>query len=202
MRSMKEKPYHHGDLRRALVDASIGLIDESGLDGFTLREVARRAEVSHTAPYRHFQNKDDLLATVAEQGFTDLSRAVEEAVARVRLPLDRLRRSGVAYVTFALQHTAHFRVMFGVALDPERHASARAAAEESFNALVSIVAECQAAGELSPGETRKKARIAWSLVHGIAHLVIGRQILIRTPEEVTRFVGPATDSLVDGLRNR
>jgi AcrR family transcriptional regulator len=158
--------------------------------------------VSHTAPYRHFQNKDDLLATVAEQGFTDLSRAVQEAVARVRLPLDRLRRSGVAYVTFALQHTAHFRVMFGVALDPERHASARAAAEQSFDALVSIVAECQAARELSPGETRKKARIAWSLVHGIAHLVIGRQILIRTPEEVNRFVGPATDSLVDGLRNR
>jgi AcrR family transcriptional regulator len=200
MRSMAEKPYHHGDLRRALVDASIGLISESGLDGFTLREAARRASVSHTAPYRHFRDKDDLLAAVAEQGFTDLSRSVDEAVARVRLPLDRLRKSGVAYVSFALEHTAHFRVMFGVALDPERHASARAAAEKSFEALVNIVGECQAAGDLSPGKTRKKARIAWSLVHGIAHLVIGRQLLIGTPEEVNRFVNSATEALVEGLR--
>jgi hypothetical protein len=106
----------------------------------------------------------------------------------------------VAYVSFALEHTAHFRVMFGVALDPERHASARAAGEKSFEALVNIVGECQAAGDLSPGKTRKKARIAWSLVHGIAHLVIGRQLLIGTAEEVNRFVNSATEALVEGLR--
>jgi AcrR family transcriptional regulator len=196
---MEEKPYHHGDLRRALVDASIGLIAESGPDGFTLREVARRAKVSHTAPYRHFQDKSDLLAAVAEQGFTDLHRAVSDAVAQVRKPLDRLRRSGAAYVSFALEHTAHFRVMFSAELDPKRHASARAAAEMAFEALVSVVAECQAADVLSAGDTRKKARIAWSLVHGIAHLAIGRQLLIRTREEVTRFVDSATEALVEGL---
>jgi AcrR family transcriptional regulator len=199
---MDEKTYHHGDLRRALVDASIGLIAESGPEGFTLREVARRANVSHSAPYRHFQDKSDLLAAVAEQGFNDLFQAVTDAVARGRSPLERLRRSGAAYVTFAIEHTAHFRVMFGTELDAEKHPSARAAGEKAFGALVAVVAECQAAGALSPGETRKKARIAWSLVHGIAHLAIGRQLLIRSPEEVRRFVDSATEALVQGVRTK
>ncbi len=196
---MGEKPYHHGDLRRALIDASVRLIGESGPDGFTLREVARRAQVSHAAPYRHFRDKSDLLAAVAEQGFADLRLAVAGAVAHGRTPLERLRRSGAAYVTFALEHTAHFRVMFGVALDPGRHASARATAEAAFEDLVAVVAECQSAGVLAAGQTRKKARVAWSLVHGIAHLTIGRQLLLRTREDVARFVGSATDALVGGL---
>jgi AcrR family transcriptional regulator len=199
MGPMGEKPYHHGDLRRALIDASVRLIGESGPDGFTLREVARRAQVSHAAPYRHFRDKSDLLAAVAEQGFADLRLAVAGAVAQGRTPPERLRRSGAAYVTFALEHTAHFRVMFGVELDPERHASARATAEAAFEDLVAVVAECQSAGVLAAGQTRKKARVAWSLVHGIAHLTIGRQLLLRTREDVARFVGSATDALVEGL---
>jgi AcrR family transcriptional regulator len=196
---MEAKPYHHGDLRRALIDASIDLIRESGPDGFTLREVARRARVSHTAPYRHFQDKSDLLAAVAEQGFTDLRLAVEQAVALPGLALDRFYRSGAAYVNFALQHTAHFRVMFGMELGAERHASARAAAEQAFESLVTVVAACQEANDLAPGETRKKARIAWSLVHGIAHLAIGRQLLLQTPREVERFIESATNMLIQGI---
>jgi len=196
---MVAKPYHHGDLRRALIDASIGLIGESGPDGLTLREVARRAKVSHTAPYRHFQDKSDLLAAVAEQGFTDLRQAMDEAVAAVKPPLERLRRCGAAYVTFALERTAHFRVMFGTELDAERHPSARAAAEQAFEALVAVVAACQEAKILSIEKTRTKARFAWSLVHGIAHLAIGRQLLLETEDEVVRFVDAATAALVDGL---
>jgi AcrR family transcriptional regulator len=199
---MDEKPYHHGDLRRALIDASIDLIGETGPDGLTLREVARRANVSHTAPYRHFRDKSDLLAAVAEQGFTDLSQAVAEAVAAAKLPLERLRRCGIAYVAFALQRTAHFRVMFGTELDAERHPSARIAAEQSFEALVRVVAECQETNVLSAGDTRKKARFAWSLVHGIAHLAIGRQLLLKSEEDVVRFVGAATAALVEGLGRR
>jgi AcrR family transcriptional regulator len=196
---MKEKPYHHGDLRRALVDASIELIGATGPDGLTLREVARRAQVSHTAPYRHFRDKNDLLAAVAEQGFTDLRQALAEALAGVKNPLDRLRQSGAAYVNFALAHTAHFRVMFGAELDARQYPSARLAAEQAFQALVDVVAECQAARALSPGETRKKALIAWSLVHGIAHLAIGRQLALKGPTEIERFVTDATKALVDGL---
>jgi AcrR family transcriptional regulator len=199
---MEKKPYHHGNLRQVLIEASIALIAESGPDGLNLREVARRAKVSHTAPYRHFQDKSDLLAAVAEQGFVDLRQAVEKAAPPTKLPLDRLRLSGIAYVTFALERTAYFRTMFGTELDPERHATARKAAEAAFGALVTVVAACQETNSLSTGETRKKARIAWSLVHGIAHLAIGRQLLIATREDVARFVGSATDALVEGLGGR
>jgi AcrR family transcriptional regulator len=196
---MVAKPYHHGDLRRALIDASIGLIGESGPNGLTLREVARRAKVSHTAPYRHFQDKSDLLAAVAEQGFTDLRRAVDEALAGITTPLDRLRHCGAAYVTFALERTAHFRVMFGTELDAERHPTARAAADRAFEALVEVIAECQEAKVLAPEKTRTKARFAWSLVHGIADLTIGRQLLLETKDEVVRFVDAATAALIEGL---
>jgi AcrR family transcriptional regulator len=196
---MVAKPYHHGDLRRALIEASISLIGESGPDALTLREVARRAKVSHTAPYRHFHDKNDLLAAVAEQGFTDLRVAMGEAIAGVTTQLDRLRHCGIAYVMFALERTAHFRVMFGTELDAGRHPNARAAAERAFEALVAVIAECQEAKVLAPEKTRTKARFAWSLVHGIAHLTIGRQLLLQTEDEVVRFVDAATAALVEGL---
>src|SRR5262245_19170606 len=116
---MKEKPYHHGNLRAALVDAATGLIEERGPDGFTLREVARRARVSQAAPYRHFKDRNDLLAAVVEQGFQGLLEAMTEAAAASVSPLERLRRSGAAYLTFALGRTAHFQVMFRMEPDPE-----------------------------------------------------------------------------------
>jgi AcrR family transcriptional regulator len=199
MNLMRKKPYHHGNLRRTLIDASIALMGESGPEAVTLREVASRAKVSHTAPYRHFAEKNDLFAAVAEQGFTELRKAVEEAAPPEKPPLERLHLSGSAYVSFALERTAHFRVMFSAELDPEKHPAARAAAEAAFEALVTVIHACQEARVLSAGETRKKARFAWSLVHGIAHLAIGRQLLIQTREEVVRFVGGATESLVNGL---
>jgi len=198
---MPAKPYHHGNLRQALIDAAIGLIQESGPEGFTLREVARRAHVSHTAPYRHFRDKNDLLAAVAEQGFTDLSRAMAEA-ARGAKALDRLQRLGVAYVTSAVEHPAHFRVMFGMQLDPKAHPAAWVAGQEAFQALVSAVTTCQEANVLPKGHTLTLARVAWSLVHGIAQLAIGRLLPLRTRRELTGFVNLASRSLAGGLSDK
>ena len=197
---MKSRPYHHGDLRRALINAAIVLVEETGPDGFTLREVARRARVSHTAPYRHFHDKNDLLAAVAEQGFTDLRAAMAKAIGPARTPLQRLQRCGAAYVAFALERTAHFRVMFGSSLDACRQPLARTAAELAFADLMTVVAACQQADVLPRADTCGKARLAWSLVHGIAHLAIGRQLPLKAPEEIASFVASATNSLIDGLR--
>src|SRR5262245_19733670 len=99
----RRKPYHHGNLRKALLDAAIGLIAEVGPTAFTLREVARRAGVSHNAPYRHFQAKEDLMAAVATEGYRELTAAMLHAAKGQPNAVDRLKRAGLGYVTFALR---------------------------------------------------------------------------------------------------
>src|ERR1700683_623749 len=102
-----KRPYHHVELKQTLLDAAVALIAEVGPQAFTLREVARRAGVSHNAPYRHFKDKEDLLAAVATGGFDRLTRALAAAGPKAS-PLDRLRLSGVAYVDFAMRYPRHF----------------------------------------------------------------------------------------------
>src|ERR1700681_5062026 len=100
---MPRRPYHHGNLREALLQAALRAIADVGPAAFTLREVARRAGVSHNAPYRHFRDKDALLAAVAAQGFRELTRAMREAGERQSKALDKLSQSGLAYVAFAVR---------------------------------------------------------------------------------------------------
>src|ERR1700680_3684519 len=109
---MPRRPYHHGHLRETLLQGAGRAIAELGPAAFTLREVARRAGVSHNAPYRHFRDKDALLAAVAAQGFRELTRAMRKAGERQSKPLDKLKQSGMAYVAFAIRRPDHFTVMF------------------------------------------------------------------------------------------
>src|ERR1039458_9275126 len=107
-----KSPYHRPNLKQSLLDAAVGLIGEVGPQTFTLREVARRAGVSHNAPYRHFRNKDDLLAAVAAQGFDRLTALMQKSSARGKSALERLQLCGSGYVDFALRWPHHFLVMF------------------------------------------------------------------------------------------
>src|SRR5215831_1055457 len=125
----RAKPYHHGNLREALLGAAIRLIAEVGPTAFTLREVARRAGVSHNAPYRHFRDREDLLAAVAAQGFRELTRAMIEAAAGKSDALERLKCAGLGYVTFALRRPEHFTVMFDAPVSKHKHPDSAAAAE-------------------------------------------------------------------------
>jgi AcrR family transcriptional regulator len=193
------KPYHHGNLRSALLDASLALIRKEGLHGFTLREVARRAGVSHTAPYRHFRSRDDLLAAIAEDGFNCLTAKIREAASKRDSPLDRLQMAGIAYVQFGLDRPEEFHVMFSVELDPGIHASARAAAEASFESLLALVVDCRRAGLLSRYEPRTAARIAWAHVHGITELARRRQFGFKTRKEILDFTAIATAALLTGV---
>src|SRR5260370_11616349 len=136
------KPYHHGHLREALLQAAIQLIAEVGPAGFTLREVARRAGVSHNAPYRHFPDREDLLAAVAAQGFRELNEAMLEAVTQHRNSVGRLKRAGLAYVEFALPRPEHFTVMFDAAVSKHRTPDSTRRAEQEFGPLVSLVKSC------------------------------------------------------------
>lgn len=164
--------YHHGDLKRALTDAALSLVADRGPKGFSLTEAARRAGVSAAAPYRHFADKADLLATVAEQGFLDLHAALTAAASRSLDPAAELVGLGRAYVRWALTHPDHYRIMFGAQTSKADHPSLAIASSHAFGDLLAAISRGQAAGMMSGRKPREVAGPLWSLVHGIAVLAI------------------------------
>lgn len=202
----RTKPYHHGDLRRALIDAALDLISGEGVRALSLREVARRAGVSHAAPYRHFADKEALLAAVAEEGFRALQAAMLDRMQRAGGdPLQRLQASGIGYVLFAVQHAAHFRVMFGTARSEQPPSATLAeAGSAAFAVLTEALEAGQQAGVVRPDPVRDLALTAWSLVHGLAMLLVSGQLQDRSPSdaEVERLARMVTENLVRGLAVR
>jgi AcrR family transcriptional regulator len=163
--------YHHGDLRQALIDAALHLIERRGPERFTLREAARLVGVTHTAPYRHFPDKSALLAAVALEGVTGMREAMIAATGDVTDPLARLEALGVAYVSYAVSHPSHFRVMYGTSFDailPELADAKR----QTLVLLLEVVGACQAAGALPASSPQPVAVACWSMVHGLATLLI------------------------------
>ncbi|MFT3922282.1 MAG: TetR/AcrR family transcriptional regulator [Myxococcales bacterium] len=161
--------YHHGDLRRALIEAAERMIETDGPSELTLRQVASRAGVSVAAPYRHFTDKEALLAAVLAKGFRELARCTEEARKGAGSSLAALQSVGLAYVRFAAEHPSIYRLMFGPECDKASHPDLQAAGEEAFGVLLAAIQACHGAGELSgnPGDI---ALASWSLVHGLASL--------------------------------
>ena len=171
--------YHHGDLRRALVRGALELLREGGPAALTLRGAARRAGVSPAAPYRHFKDKRELLAAVAEEGFLDLDRhAAEEIAAAGDDAILRFRQHGLAYVRFAIDHPDHYRVMFGPEIaDKREYAALDAASRAAFDRLYESLRLCQKAGVLPAGDIEPRAVRAWALVHGLASLFMDGQLV-------------------------
>jgi AcrR family transcriptional regulator len=176
-RKTRPKPaYHHGDLRRALIEAALQILTEEQNWKFSLREVARRAGVSHNAPYNHFADKRDLLAEVAALGFAMLRSKLLSAGVRSDRPEDVFVRMGVAYVRFGTQNPAQYRLMFGSELfapDGTRPEAVERASALSRAALRDAVAECARTGVVpglrdDPQRAELAVMAAWSMVHGLA----------------------------------
>lgn len=166
------RAYHHGNLRRALLDAALDLFVERGAFDFTLRELARKAGVTHNAPYRHFTNKSDLLSAVRDEGFAELAKTCRDALADAHGDLRaRVRVLGEAYVRFALAHPHHFRLMLHhVGTDDAAGPSERG---EAFGLLSQALEEARQAGVVRNDlSTRELALGAWALVHGLASLLV------------------------------
>jgi AcrR family transcriptional regulator len=196
-------PYHHGDLRRALIDTALAMVTEEGTWRFTLRELARRAGVSHAAPYNHFADKSALLAEVAALGFQALRRELEEAARRSRSSRHALTGIAVAYVRFGVEHPAHYRLMFGPELaEEERYPVLQQASDATFSTLITALERGQAAGEVRPGSVRDQAVVAWSLVHGLTMLLIDQRLssLGVPTSEAERQAKVAGAALFEGLR--
>jgi len=183
----RRKRYHHGDLRAALLEAALRLVAEVGPTAFTMREVARRAGVSHNAPYRHFRDRNDLMAAVAAQGFRELTQAMAESAAQKTDAVDRLKRAGLGYVSFALRRPEHFTVMFDAPRSKHNNPDSAAAAEQAFGTLMGFVKSGQETGQLPGGDSLQMALLAWTMVHGIAKLAIAGRLPFHTADEVLRF---------------
>jgi AcrR family transcriptional regulator len=159
------RPYHHGDLQRALLAAAAMAIDESGPAALSLRDLARRAGVSHAAPTHHFGDKAGLLTVLATQGFDLLA----DNLAQVRNATGSLLEIGVGYIRFAVDHRAHFEVMFRPELyhpDDPLLVAARQRAGEALQAGLATLPEPPASG----ADAQLAGLAAWSIVHGFATL--------------------------------
>jgi AcrR family transcriptional regulator len=180
-------PYHHGDLRHALIEAAVASIAESGPAGVSLRDLARRVGVSHAAPRHHFGDKAGLLTAVAAVGYARFAARLSDAFRNGSL-LD----VGVAYVRFAIDERPYFEVMFRPDLyhrdDPAVAAPLREVDEIVFGAVRTML------GTATPERVQVAGMTAWALVHGLATLIVGGNLpaeLTADPEALTRAVGAA-----------
>lgn len=173
--------YHHGNLRAELLDAGLTIVEQEGVDAVSLRAVARRARVSHSAPYHHFATKAELLAALAAAGFDRMVVAIQQEMASAVEPLDKLRAVGRGYMRFASENPSVFRMMFRPELTkPSQHPTLQEAEARAFGTLIETIALCQQAGHLPPGDPFELAACAWSGVHGLATLKV-EQLLQETP---------------------
>lgn len=176
-RAPKKKAYHHGDLRRALVDASIAILHEEGAAALTLRSAARRVGVSHAAPKNHFGDVAGLLEAIAVVGFRGLTGAMQAARAEASEPLGRLVGIGEAYVRFATTSPGHFRAMFHPALGERvTDGDLDVASRETFGVLVSSMEEARAAGIVREVDVLEASLAAWTMVHGLSTLAVDRHL--------------------------
>jgi len=175
---MPAKKYHHGDLKNALIKAGVKILAEEGVNGLSLREVAKRAGVSHSAPYAHFRDRQSLIAAISTEGFKQLYDELDLAVSTYTGdPKQQLIEGALAYAQFALNNTDTFKIMFSGVLEKEKdYPGFVEASRKAFERVLDIVRSCQNAGVLQSAPPELMAVSVWGQVHGIVCLALEGQI--------------------------
>ena len=175
---MATKSYHHGDLKNALIKAGVEILAQDGVKGLTLRKVARKAGVSHSAPYSHFTDKQGLIAAISTEGYQRINSRIEEVSQDYeRDALQLLVRAAWEYVQFALDDPELFKITFSAVVEKEKEYPALVeSTQKSFNLLVHIVDRCQADGILKPGPLDLTALCVWGSIHGLMILSLDGQV--------------------------
>lgn len=190
----RPKAYHHGDLRNALIQAGLELLAESGAATLDLRKVARKAGVSHTAPYRHFADKQALVAAITEEGFQGLAARIQASLQKA--PDDavtQLQAVAVAYVGFANENPWLMREMYsGLTIEHAAYPELYEATKKVFKLYAEVIRRGQESGSIIDGEPSALAGVLGSLLHGVAVLIIENQIRAYAEgpdgiENMTRF---------------
>jgi AcrR family transcriptional regulator len=195
------KSYHHGNLRQALAEATLKLIEEKGPLGFTLAEAARAAGVSPAAPYRHFRGREDLIEEVARQGFVMFADALERAAdAGGPSPLRALFEAGRAYLAFARSHPGYYQAMFESGVEVSRNAELARAAERALSVLIGVAARL--ATQLPPERRPPPTMVAnhvWALSHGVVELFGRGRPGARAPYSAEEMLESAVTIYLRGL---
>jgi AcrR family transcriptional regulator len=211
-KAAEKRPYHHGDLRAALLRAATDELEERGVEGFTLRSCARRAGVSHAAPAHHFGDVTGLLTAVATDAFHTLASSMRREMERTDPgSIDHVVAAGLGYVLFALDRPAEFKLMFRTErLDPES-AELRAAGQSAFLIAAGSVAAYAGVDDAMADPVLSRRVIAlWSLAHGMASLLLAQQLgplgnarrlaQALLPDSVREFFGVTPTDGADDLR--
>lgn len=172
------RPYHHGDLKRVVIETAQDMLREDKGWQFTLREVARRAGVSHAAPYKHFPDKGALLAELAMLGFNELRAQLAGAGERpLRSARAELIATAKAYVQFGISNPSLYRLMFSADVDKAAFPELKAAGGDAFAVLLAILERGQSSGAFKKQSVRSQGAAAWALVHGFTMLAIEGHLL-------------------------
>ncbi|MCS6761865.1 MAG: TetR/AcrR family transcriptional regulator [Candidatus Devosia symbiotica] len=184
MLALLNAPYHHGDLRNVLLEAALIILARDGAAGLGLRDLARAVGVSPAAPYRHFNSRAALLEALAVTGFQRFTTAMNELAASG--PVDRLSAMSRAYVRFALDNAALFRLMFSSELKRDNRPGLRRAADAAFGTLRQVNGGDTATGRIA-------ALSAWTRVHGLVMLLLDGQIALQPGEDIDALISQISD---------
>jgi len=194
------KSYHHGNLRQALVESTLRLIEEKGPLGFTLAEAARAAGVSPAAPYRHFRGREDLIEEVARQGFVMFAERLQASAARGPSSLAALFATGGAYLDFARQHPGYYQAMFESGVEIAGNPELALAADRALAVLIEVAARL--AAQLPPERRPPPTMVAnhiWAFSHGVVELFGRGRPGARAPYSAEEMLESGTTIYLRGL---
>lgn len=176
---MKQKTYHHGELRQQLIDEGLSLINEAGVDGLSIRKVAERCGVSHAAPYRHFTSKDDLVQAIGQMVWNAFSTALKKAVTETDDPKAQIVKMGVCYVQFLIEHPAYRFFIFSSdqAVPIKIGATDIDSSVEAFNVFHTSAVNYLATTSTDTSDYPDKTVLMWSTVHGMALLIANENLV-------------------------
>jgi len=204
MKQQAPKPYHHGDLHQQILCAASELLEENNISSLSLRAVAKKVGVSHTAPYRHFKDKESLLAGIAGLGFDELTAQMTEAVeSHPDNPVAQLQEAGHRYVQLALNCPQCTQLMFsGILPCDDTYPDLSASGDAAFNGLKMIIEKGQALGVFKAGDLELLALSAWSGIHGLTLLLISGSLpdILTMSVDIRPLTSAITTTMLEGLK--
>lgn len=206
--SMKQpatKPYHHGDLQQEILSAARLLLEETSIAALSLRAVAKKVGVSHTAPYRHFKDKESLLAGIAAISFDELAVKMSEAVAlHPEDPTAQIKEAGYCYFNMVMVHPQSVQLMFGDFLPcDDTYPGLRESGDLAFDSLKSLVEYGQSMGVFKHDDVELMALTFWSCIHGLSLLVAGRHVEATVPSATDHriLIDTVTSLMLKGMKS-